>query len=157
MPKIKYRYEELSADEFVCYEICKNVGSNTEIKGGVRKEDLQQLCDKKNIPYSKYATKDEVFGTLLDNGFTCEQLAKMLGVGVFGKLYRDTFNLDANDIRRLENHGVLKVVGWRRVRVFDHWRDAKIYDPYQFERMTDEDMKELLKKYPPRKRSCKKS
>lgn len=104
------------------------------------------------LEYDKKLGKDDLFDLLIEKGCTYEKLAEFFGVGVSSQVYQSSFGIEHQDIKRLEKHGVLKVVGQYRFRSFGKYMYAPLYDIYQFARMTDEDMQKLLEEYPKGKR-----
>lgn len=82
----------------------------------------------------------------MENGVTCEEMARH--VGVSSQIYQKTFGISHQDVKRLEKHGVLKVVSYYQYRAFGDYHFAPLYDVYQFGRMTDKDMQNLLEEYP---------
>lgn len=68
--------------------------------------------------------------------------------GVSSQVYQNTFNITHQDVKRLEKHGVLKKVGEYRFRAYGRYNYAPLYDVYQYAQMTENDMQDLLKKYP---------
>lgn len=137
MRNINFWGENLSVDEYVKAEICKNAGTQSLAFN----EQLVLLCNSAGIECDE---KEEVFELLINNGFEYKQLAEMFGVGVSSQVYQAAFNITHKDIKRLEN-GILKV-GEYRFRAFGRYNYAPLYDVYQYAQMTDEAMGDMLKK-----------
>ena len=144
MKRINYFGEEFSIEEFVKKEICKNSGTQSV----AFKEELISLCESIGIDYEKKMCKAELFDLLINNGCEYKQLAEKFGVGVSSQVYQNTFNITHQDVKRLEKHGVLKKVGEYRFRAYGRYNYAPLYDVYQYAQMTENDMQDLLKKYP---------
>lgn len=142
MRNINFWGENLSVDEYVKAEICKNAGTQSL----AFKEQLVLLCNSAGIECDEKKKKEEVFGQLINNGFEYKQLAEMFGVGVSSQVYQATFNITHKDVKRLEKKGILKKVGRYRFRAFGRYNYAPLYDVYQYAQMTDEAMGDMLKK-----------
>lgn len=144
MRRINYFGKDLSVEEYVKKEICKNAGTQSI----AFKNQLIYLCDSLGIDYIKSMGKDELFELLINNGCEYKQLAEKFGVGVSSQMYQRSFKISHQDIKRLEKHGALKKVGEYRFRAYGRYNYAPLYDIYQYALMSDSDMHELLKKYP---------
>lgn len=148
MRKIKYFDKELTVEEYIKKEICKNAGTQSVAFKG----QLMALCDSMGIYCKEKMGKDELFDLLIENGYEYEQLADRFGVGVSSQVYQNTFKITHQDIKRLEKHGVLKKVGEYRYRAFGKYNYAPLYSIYQYVQMSEADMLQLLKEYPKGKR-----
>ena len=142
MRNINFWGENLSVDEYVKSEICKNAGTQSL----AFKEQLVLLCNSAGIECDEKKKKEEMFELLINNGFEYKQLAEMFGVGVSSQVYQATFNITHKDVKRLQKKGILKKVGRYRFRAFGRYNYAPLYDVYQYAQMTDEDMSDMLKK-----------
>lgn len=142
MRNINFWGENLSVDEYVKAEICKNAGTQSL----AFKEQLVLLCNSAGIECDEKKKKEEVFELLINNGFEYKQLAEMFGVGVSSQVYQAAFNITHKDIKRLEKNGILKKVGEYRFCAFGRYNYAPLYDVYQYAQMTDEAMGDMLKK-----------
>ena len=142
MRNINFWGENLSVDEYVKAEICKNAGTQSL----AFKEQLVLLCNSAGIECDEKKKKEEVFEQLINNGFEYKQLAEMFGVGVSSQVYQATFNITHKDVKRLEKKGILKKVGRYRFRAFGRYNYAPLYDVYQYAQRTDEAMGDMLKK-----------
>ena len=142
MRNINFFGENLSVDEYVKSEICKNAGTQSL----AFKEQLVLLCNSAGIECDEKKKKEEMFELLINNGFEYRQLAEMFGVGVSSQVYQATFNITHKDVKRLQKKGILKKVGRYRFRAFGRYNYAPLYDVYQYAQMTDEDMSDMLKK-----------
>ena len=142
MRNINFWGENLSVDEYVKSEICKNAGTQSL----AFKEQLVLLCNSAGIECDEKKKKEEMFELLINNGFEYRQLAEMFGVGVSSQVYQATFNITHKDVKRLQKKGILKKVGRYRFRAFGRYNYAPLYDVYQYAQMTDEDMSDMLKK-----------
>lgn len=143
MRNINFWGKNLSVDEYVKAEICKNAGTQSL----AFKEQLVLLCNSAGIECDEKKKKEEVFELLINNGFEYKQLAEMFGVGVSSQVYQAAFNITHKDIKRLEKNGIIKKVGEYRFRAFGRYNYAPLYDVYQYAQMTDEDMSDILRKY----------
>lgn len=148
MRDIIYFDENLSVEEYVKKEVCKNGGTQSN----ALKSDLISLCDSIGTEYDKKMTKEDLFDLLINNGFTHKKLAELFGVGVSSQVYQKTFNITHQDIKRLERRGILKKVGEYRFRAFGKYNYAPLYDVYQYAEMTDDDMRKILKEYSGKKK-----
>ena len=142
MRNINFWGENLSVDEYVKAEICKNAGTQSL----AFKEQLVLLCNSAGIECDEKKKKEEVFELLINNGFEYKQLAEMFGVGVSSQVYQAAFNITHKDVKRLQKKGILKKVGRYRFRAFGRYNYAPLYDVYQYAQMTDEAMGDMLKK-----------
>ncbi len=141
MRNIKYFDKELSVEEYVKKEVCKNAGTQSI----AFKEQLISLCESADIECNKKMKKEELFDLLLHNGFSYKQFAELFAVGVSSQVYQSTFYITHRDIKRLEKSGALKKVGEYRFRAFGKYNYAPLYDLYQYAQMTDDDMRDMLK------------
>ena len=137
MRDIIYFDENLSVEEYVKKEVCKNGGTKS----------IDSIC----IEYDNKTTKEDLFDLLINNGFTYKKLAESFEVGVSSQVYQKTFNITHQDVKRLERRGILKKVGEYRFRAFGKYNYAPLYDVYQYAEMTDDDMRNMLKEYPRKK------
>ena len=140
MRNINFFGDNLSVDEYVKSEICKNAGTQSV----AFKEQLILLLNSTGIECDEKMKKVEVFELLINNGFEYRQLAEMFGVGVSSQVYQA--NITHKDVKRLQKKGTLKKVGRYRFRAFGRYNYAPLYDVYQYAQMTDEDMSDMLKK-----------
>ena len=147
MRTIHYFDSDLTVEDYIRKEILKNVGTQNI----AMKSDLENLCAELKIEINKKTTKDEMLDMIIESGYSYENIASTFGVGVSSQVYQKAFNITHQDIKRLEKHGVLEVVGSFRFRAFGKYNYAPLYDIYQYARMSDEDMKKLLEEYPKRK------
>lgn len=148
MRKIKYFDKELTVEEYIKHEICKNAGSQSI----AFRDHLIAICDSMGIDYKKKMGKDELFDLLIENGCDYKQLADRFGVGVSSQVYQHAFKITHQDVKRLEKHGVLQKVGEYRFRAFGKYNYGPLYSIYQYAQMTESDMLQLLKEYPKGKR-----
>lgn len=140
----RYFDQEYTCDEWVMKEILKNKGTENL----AFKEDLERICEELNISYEKNASKAELFDLLIQNGFSSEQFAKRFSIGVGSRVYQDTFGITNADVKRLEKHGALTVVGKERFRSKGKDCYASRYDLMQLCKMSKEDIQALLEAYP---------
>lgn len=148
MRTIHYFDSEMTIEDYVKKEICKNDGGQSV----AFKDDLIRLCESHKIPYKKKMSKDVLFDLLIENEISHKSLAASFSVGVSSQTYQKAFGISHNDVKRLEKHGELEVVGTYRYRAFGKYLYAPVYDIYQYGKMTDDDMRILLEKYPGRKK-----
>lgn len=146
MRRINYFGKELTVEQFIKKEICKNAGTQSI----AFKEQLQEICKNMGLVTEKMK-KDELFDLMIAGGCTYEQLAADFHVGVSSQNYQHSFGITHQEVKRLEKHGALTVVGTYKFRAYGKYIDAPLYDVYQFAKMTDEQMQGLLAKYPKRK------
>ena len=137
MRKIKYFDSELSVEEYIKMQICKNAGTQSF----AYKDQLCDLCEKMGITYSDKLKKDELFDLLIANGCDYTLLAQKYGVGVSSKNYQDTFAITHKDVKRLGKKGILKVVGEYRFRAYGKYMYAPLYDIFQFASIPEEVIK----------------
>ncbi len=150
MRKIKYGDNELTVEEYITKSICSNQGTQSICF----KEDLFKLCDFADIPYTEKMTKKDLLDLLFESkAVDYRVLAEMFHIGVSSQVYQGTFRITHQEVKRLETHGVLKVVGTYRFRAYGKYNYALLYDIYQYAQMSDEDMKNLLMQYP---KGCRK-
>lgn len=151
MRKIKYFDDEFTADEWVRREVCKNAGACRDKSRVVRKEELLAWCEEKGIAYKKSATKEMLLDLLIENGCSYEEVAVKFEIGVTSREYKNSFGLSQEEVKALEESGVLSVIALKPFKHYGFYRSrmlvASIYDLYQYCRMTDEDMKILLEEY----------
>ena len=127
MRNINYFDKELSVEEYVKKEVCKNAGTQSV----AFKEQLISLCSSAGIECNEKMKKEELFDLLCNNGFEYKQFADLFGIGVSSQVYQS---------------GVLKKVGKYRFRAFGKYNYAPLYDLYQYAQMTDDAMEDMLKK-----------
>lgn len=151
MRNINYFGEDISVEEYVKKEICKNSGTQSI----AFKPQLISLCNSVGIEYEDKMSKAELFELLINNGYEYKQLAEQFGVGVSSQVYQNAFNITHQDVKRLGKHGVLKKVGEYRFRAYGKYNYAPLYDIYQYAQLTDDDMEKLLKEYPKGKKMNK--
>ena len=151
MRTIRYWKNDISVEEFIKREIVKNAGPDSV----VFKDQLIGLCKEADLLYEAKMGKEELFHVLIDGGFTHEMLAKRFRVGVSSQVYQESFGITHDEVKRLENKKVLMVVGSYDFRAFGRSLSAPLYDVYQYANMTDDEMKELLQKYPARKKNTR--
>lgn len=123
MRKINYFDREVTVEEYVKSEILLHQGGNH-----LTKEQLYDICQEKGIPCRKSLPKEEFWDLLMENGVTCEEMARH--VGVSSQIYQKTFGISHQDVKRLEKHGVLKVVSYYQYRAFGDYHFAPLYDVY---------------------------
>ena len=132
MRNINYFDKELSVEEYVKKEVCKNAGTQSV----AFKEQLISLCSSAGIECNEKMKKEELFDLLCNNGFEYKQFADLFGIGVSSQVYQLS----------LIHNGVLKKVGKYRFRAFGKYNYAPLYDLYQYAQMTDDAMEDMLKK-----------
>lgn len=139
MRKIIYFDEELTVEEFVKQEICKNGGTQSI----AFKDNLIRLCEIKKIPYNNKMSKNELFDLLVANGYGYRDFAEKFGVGVSSQIYQKEFNITHKDVKRMEKKGILKVVGEYRFRAYGKYMYAPLYDVFQFCEITEKEVNGL--------------
>lgn len=143
MRKIISFGKEMTIEEYVKKEICKNAGTQSI----AFKDQLISLCNSLEIPYEEKMRKEELFDLIVKSGYGCNQLADKFGVGVSSQIYQKTFNISHKTVKCFEKHGVLKKVGEYRFRAYGKYMYAPLYDIYQFASMSEEEMQQLLNEY----------
>ena len=149
MRRIQYFNKELTVEEYIKKEVCKNGGTQSV----AFKEQLIAICEEKEISVEKQMSKEELFDVLIENGYSHKNFAEKFGVGVSSQVYQQSFSISHREVKRLEKHGILKAVGEYRFRAYGKYNYAPLYDIYQYAEMTDAEMKGLLEEYPDRKKS----
>lgn len=145
MRKIKYFEREVTVEQYVREEALRHQGGNS-----VSKDELYAKCKEKGIKCKRSLSKAQCFDLLVENGVSYEELAQKIGVS--SQVYQDSFGISHKDVKRLEKHGVIKISGQYEFSAFGKKQFAPLYDVYQFCRMSDDDMKKILEKYPKGKR-----
>lgn len=148
MRTIKHFDRELTVEEYIRYQLCKNVGTDNLVP----KKDLVDRCRKLKLPVATSMTKSDLIDALIRAGATWAQLAADYGVGITTFDYQREFGIDHKTVKALEHRGLLTVVGKYR---FDGWTKksyAPLYDIYQFAEMTADQMQELVDQLPKRKK-----
>lgn len=140
MRTIPYFDSELTVEEYIKKEICKNAGTQSV----AFKDNLIVVCDSLGIAFDEKLKKTELFDLLIENGCGYEQLAERFGVGVSSQIYQKTFGITHQQVKKLEKRGILKVVGEYRFRAYGQYRYAPLYDIYQYARMTEEEIQEYI-------------
>ncbi len=84
MRNINYFDKELSVEEYVKKEVCKNVGTQSV----AFKEQLISLCSSAGIECNEKMKKEELFDLLCNNGFEYKQFANLFGIGVSSQVYQ---------------------------------------------------------------------
>ena len=110
------------------------------------KNSLFHYAALQGIECNEKMKKEELFDLLCNNGFEYKQFADLFGIGVSSQVYQRAFNITHQEVKRLERNGVLKIVGKYRFRAFGKYCYAPLYDLYQYAQMTDDEMKNMLKK-----------
>lgn len=141
MRSIKYFNQDMTIDDFVRKEICKNDGTDSP----VFKADLLKNCTEKGLKVSSRMTKRQLLDQLL-SCCTYEELARKYGIGVSSQQYQKAFNISHQDVKLLEKSGVLKIVGSYSFRAFGKKMQAPTYDIYQFANMKEEELQAHLTK-----------
>ena len=122
MRNINYFDKELSVEEYVKKEVCKNAGTQSV----AFKEQLISLCSSAGIECNEKMKKEELFDLLCNNGFEYKQFADLFGIGVSSQVYQSAFNITHQDVKCLERNGVLKKVGKYRFRAFGKYNYAPL-------------------------------
>lgn len=139
MRKIKYFDEELTVEEFVKKEICKNGGTQSV----AFKDSLIGLCESLKISCNDKMSKNELFDLLVTNGYGYRDFAEKFGVGVSSQVYQKEFDITHKDVKRMEKKGILKVVGEYRFRAYGKYMYAPLYDVFQFCEITEKEVNGL--------------
>lgn len=108
MRNINYFDKELSVEEYVKKEVCKNAGTQSV----AFKEQLISLCNSVGIECNEKMKKEELFDLLCNNGFEYKQFADLFGIGVSSQVYQRAFNITHGIlIQRLTatKYGVIKL------------------------------------------------
>lgn len=140
MRKIKYFDREITVEEYIKIQICKNGGTQSF----AFKDDLISLCDTRGVTYDKSMGKEDLFDLLVEDGFDHRQFAEKFGVGVSSQVYQQAFQIQHKDVKRLEKKNVLKKVGEYRFRAWGKYQYAPLYDVYQYTLMTEDEMQQYL-------------
>ena len=98
MRNINYFDKELSVEEYVKKEVCKNAGTQSV----AFKEQLISLCSSAGIECNEKMKKEELFDLLCNNGFEYKQFADLFGIGVSSQVYQSAFNITHQDVKCLE-------------------------------------------------------
>ena len=83
MRNINYFDKELSVEEYVKKEVCKNAGTQSV----AFKEQLISLCSSAGIECNEKMKKEELFDLLCNNGFEYKQFADLFGIGVSSQVF----------------------------------------------------------------------
>lgn len=121
--------------------------NSTDISYGLTKRDMCEILKQYQLPFTQNESWDCLFAKVLTR-MTYFELAERQGIGVTSSLYQQTFGITHQEVKRLERLGVLRVVGYYFPR--EYGKDLKVpfYDIKQYENMTQEEMDDLLRKYP---------
>lgn len=119
----------------------------SDIRYGLTKRDMYEILKQHQLPFSQNESWDCLFDKVLTR-MTYFELAERQGIGVTSSLYQQTFGMTHQDVKRLERLGALRVVGGYFHREYGKNLKVPFYDIKQFENMTQEEMDDLLKKYP---------
>lgn len=141
MRTIPYFDSELTVEEYIKKEICKNTGTQSV----AFKDNLKVACDSMGIPYEEKLKKKELFDLLIENGCGYERLAELFGVGVSSQIYQKAFGITHQQVKKLENKGIIRVVGNYRFRAFGKYLYAPLYDVYQYATITAEEVYKYIK------------
>lgn len=96
-------------------------------------------------------SKEELLQLLIDSGYTYKKIAEYFKIGVSSQVYQESFGITHTDVKRLEKHKVLRIVGTYDFRAYGRALSAPLYDAYQYANMTDEEMKQYLQEYSKRR------
>lgn len=145
MAKLILFGKEVTIEEYVKGIVTKNDGVSTYIQ----KHVLYSYLENCEISYKKSATKEQLLNQLYEHYGNWDEVARKLEIGVKVNQYTDAFPfVTKGDIKRLEKFEVLKVVGYEMFRAYGKYKYASVYDLEQFISMTEQDMKQLITKYP---------
>ena len=144
MGKLIWNDEEYTLDKYIKYKILANLGSQSY----ATKEQLKKQCMDKGLIISGKESKEEYYDLLVEHGWTAADFESVYGIGISSQDYQREFNITHEDIKRLEKFEALNVVGEYRFRAYGNYHYAPLYSVSQFVKMTEDDMRELLSKYP---------
>lgn len=139
MRKIKYFDRELSIEEYIKIQLVRNDGA----KSLVYRQDLIDECKSRNIQTKVTSTKEQLVELLVNNGVTYKELASKYKIGVTSKAYQDTFEINHNQVKKLEKKKVIDVVGQYEFRAYGRNLTAPLYDIYQFASIPKEVIKNI--------------
>lgn len=137
MRKIKYFDSELSIEKYIKIQIVRNDG----IRSLVYRKELIEECASRNIQTKATSTKEQLVELLVSNGVTYKELASKYKIGVTSKAYQDTFEINHNQVKKLEKKKVIDVVGQYEFRAYGRNLTAPLYDIYQFASIPEEVIK----------------
>lgn len=116
MRNINYFDKELSVEEYVKKEVCKNAGTQSV----AFKEQLISLCSSAGIECNEKMKKEELFDLLCNNGFEYKQFADLFGIGVSSQVYQRAFNITHQEVKRLEKKWCIK--NSRKIQISCFWK-----------------------------------
>ena len=137
MRKILYLKNELTVEEYIKKEICKNAGTQSV----AFKNQLIEMCQSIGATYEDKMSKNQLFDLLIKNGCSYKMLAEKFGVGVSSQVYQSSLGISHQEVKKLEKRGVLNVVGKYRFRAYGKYMYAPLYDIYQFASMQETKIK----------------
>ncbi len=146
MRKIKFGKDKISYEEYIKAFVLLNLGKESIYS----KADLMKLCEDRGIDVSegtsKY-TKVQLYEKLIESGLTpCDFERGGKGIGVSSWHYQEEFGITHADVKWLEKHERLIVVGRRRFRAYGKYRYAPVYSLLQFATISVEELADMLSK-----------
>lgn len=142
MRKIKFGEDKISYEEYIKTFVLLNLGTDSICS----KADLIKLCEDRGIDVSK-DTKVQLYEKLIESGLTpydFERVGK--GIGVSSQHYQEEFGITHADVKWLEKHERLIVVGRRRFRTYGKDRYVPVYSLLQFATISVEELADMLSK-----------
>lgn len=144
---------EQSYAEYVKSSVLANGGTQSIYL----RSDLMKLCDERQIEYSAKDGKEVLYEKLIEAGFTpldfernAPSRTETCGIGVSVTQYKEAFEIDDKQWKRLEKSGLLVVVGKYRTRMYGKYVYPKLYSAYQFVTITVSEMADYLANNKPR-------
>lgn len=145
MAELIYFGEKVTLEEYIRIQVNVNNGASTRITTGW----MKKLLDDCNVKYKRAALKEDLLDLMYEHYKDWYKVAELLEIGVKVNQYTSAFPFVTNaDIKRLEKFGQIKAIGTEQFRAYGKYKQATLYDLQQFLDMTEQNMRNLLEKYP---------
>lgn len=135
-----------SPEEFIRAEVLSNRGTDSV----VLKEDLLKIAQRVTDEDLTRRSKAELFDLLAEK--VGSEIYTMFPVGISSISIQLKFDIDHTAVKRLAKAGVIRVTGKHRFRAYGKSRYADIYSPYDYFRLTPEEIHAWLEEHPNHKR-----
>ena len=126
-------------EEFIFSEIIANRGSNNIVDKAVLVEVLGWSSDDAQLHrLSKAELFDRIVKKYGDKAYT------MFPIGVSSISFQKKFSITHKEVMKLAKAGFLTVTGERKFRKFGKYLYAKVFSPFEYFRLTQEEIRKYL-------------
>ena len=131
-----------SPEAFIRAEVLSNRGTDSI----VMKNDLLQMAQRVTDEALTKLSKAELFDLLVEK--VGSEVYTMFPVGVSSFCFQLKFDIDHTAVKRLAKAGVIRATGRHRFRLYGKNRYADTYSPYDYFRLTPEEIHAWLEAHP---------